>query len=367
MPGAGCPKRPATLTQRARRRTIGAMIPQRRASTLAVLLAAAAGCAGAGPTAPDPQQPAARSQPGQPLTPAQIVICPQGSTYDPTRNQCYATGEPAQSPSPPPEPKSSAPRRGGATISVRCTFLNAWVSVLPVDDYPSDDTFLMQALIGLSEEPGFWSGQSQYAELEPYAARRCSGEPQSFQAAPGAHFVLAGEANTFQRRGNYQRNGYRRRVTLSGSAPTSLTIAPSDLTHTWLCISCPFVAFLDAARGAYLPAFVVLAHRRGAERRGTDRVRVARVPVRGGRVTLRVSEVEREVSHLDQLVLEVGDRTLLPAAGGARSALAAIDGVGVELPPRTGIVVDYEVPQVRDGVVDVVVVAHGHYDPLDGS
>lgn len=331
-----------------------------RLAALAIACALGAGCGGSAGAPPDPQEPAPPAAKGQPLRAAQIVICPDGSSYDTVHNTCVASGSisgPSASTRPP------APQGRTASASVRCQFQNGWVSLVPVEAYPSDDTFLMQALIGFAQEPDFWSSQSEYADLEPYAARRCTDSPQTFELPEGEYFVLVGETDTFNRRGSYGRNGHRRRIRL-GSSPQEISIRRADLTLTWSCISCPFVSFLDPATGRWLPAFVVLAYRDSPSKRGTDRVRVERVPVRNGRITLRVAEAERETSQLDQLVVEVSGSVLVPVRGGRNSALAAIDGIGVQMAQGTQIDLQYEVPGMADGFVDVHVIAHGHYDPL---
>jgi hypothetical protein len=335
-------------------------------SGAALLAASLWGCGGANASMVDPQQPAL-SQPGAPkgapLRPAQIVICPDGSSYDPTHNQCVATS-PLTPPAPTAPTKPARPS-GSGSVAVRCAFRDGWVSVLPVDAYPSDDSFLMQALIGLSDEPSFWQSQSEYADLEPYAARKCTDQQQRFEVDAGDYFVLVGEANTFQRRGRYDRNGYRRRMHVSPGAPTDLTVRESDLTLTFNCISCPFVSFVDGATNRFLPAFVVLAYRNSPARRGTDRVKVRSVPVSNGRIRLRVAEADHEVSHLDQLVIEVAGNRLAPLPGGSQSALAQSDGVGVQMRRGTQITVEYEVAGMRDGAVDVEVVASGYYEPTE--
>lgn len=328
-------------------------------SMLAVTtLPMACGC-GAGSSRLDPQQPLPA---GRPDAPARIVICPEGSSYDPERNVCVAAG--AAQAAPTTRATSDGDEAAGRVgVSVRCTFANGWVSVLPVADYPEDDSFLMQALIGMNEDPDFWANESDYASLRPYAARRCTRQGQTFRVAPGAHYVLAGETGTYARRGAYGRNGYKRRIQVGQTSPQPIEIETSDLTHTWDCISCPFVSFLDPWTGRWRPAFVILEHRAGAARRGTNRYRFEGVPVRDGKIRIRVAEAEREVSRIDQLVLVVGGQELLPSRGGAASPLAAIDGIELEMSLGTRVEVEYEVPAVRDGAVVVEVVAHGHYEP----
>src|SRR4030095_5740957 len=98
--------------------------------------------------------------------PPQVVICPDGSKWDEAAHGCIATQaiEPvAAEPAPPP------PACGAASISVRCNFQNGWVAVMPVDAYPADESFLMQALIGFTEEPSFWRGIPAYRALHRFA------------------------------------------------------------------------------------------------------------------------------------------------------------------------------------------------------
>lgn len=184
----------------------------------------------------------------------EVVVCPVGSAYDAARHVCVATQSIAQ-PDPEPEPEPppavvAAPAEGG--IRVTCGFANGWVSVMPVSKYPRDDQFLMQALIGLTDEPQFWK----------------------------------------------------------------------------------------------------------------DRIPVSGVPVKGGRVRLRVVEAEREVTHLDRLALEIDGVTVLPLPG-SRSALAAEDGVEVEMARGRVIELSFDVSGKADGTLAAVVVATGYYEPRD--
>lgn len=324
------------------------------------------GCGGP-PTPPLLPEPAP-TEPEPVLVAAPAPECPEGSNYDAARSVCVATAAIAapggagwEKYPPDPEPKPPA-GPAGPGVNVSCAFPNGWVSVMPVRSYPKDDQFLMQALIGLTEDPSFWANEPEYRRLAPFAAQKCAEKEVTFAVADGEYFILAGEANTFRSRGDYSNNGFRRRVTVKGSL--RIALQSKDLTHTWVCISCPFVSFFDGAE--LLPAFVVLANRSARSRRGTDRVLAEKVPVQGGKIRLRVAEPDREVTRLDQLVLEIGGQTVLPTSGGSRSALAGVDGVDVEMSRGKQILVEYAVPAgVADGVVDVHVIAHGHYDPTE--
>ena len=338
--------------------------------------------------------------------PGQVaVICPEGSVFDPSRNFCVAqsllavaqptatatasrdagaaprVGTPVTvnpfAPADAGAPVAVAvdagavatpPPSGSLSVTVTCGFAKGWVSVLPASKYPKDDSFLMQALIGFTQDPRFWNAEAEYAPIKPYAARPCGASPTSIRVpAAGDYFVLVGQEGTFATKGTYDKNGIRRKVTI-GAAGASFAFTSADLVFTWLCISCPWVRFEDAA-GNVTASFVVLANRRARDLAGTDRIAVQRVPVVDGRVRLRLLEREDEVSHVDELVLELRANDgstvrLLPHRGGRRSALASRDGVTVELSRGTEVLVDYDVPAGSPELVDLSVVATGYYDPL---
>lgn len=326
------------------------------------------------------------------VPPPQTVVvpaCPEGSAFDSARGFCVAGYTPTVSTATATATATAAgtatataiatatatapatatvgivvaptvPPPANANASVSCDFANGWVSLLPIAAYPRDDSFLMQSLIGLTQDPKFWkSADPAYAKLTPWAARRCVAGGTAFAVPAGDYWVLAGQEGTFGAKGKYDKNGVKRKVTIP-AAPASLTVAlhASDLTHTWLCISCPWIEIEGVA------PFVTLRHRSSKERRGTDTVALARVPVRGGRVRVRVSEREPETTYLDALVLRVGSQTLLPA-GGARSPLAAADGAPVAIERGGAIDVVYELPPelASSEAVDLELVATGHYEP----
>jgi hypothetical protein len=108
----------------------------------------------------------------------------------------------------------------------------------------------------------------------------------------------------------------------------------------------------------------VLKDRRSEADKGTDRIPVTGVPVKNGRIRLRVAEAEREVTHLDRLALEIDGKVVLPLPG-SRSALASADGVEVEMSRGHAIEVSFDVPGAADGAVDAVVIATGYYVPVD--
>jgi len=308
----------------------------------------------------------------------EVVICPVGSMLDPQKAVCVAM-EPtkpidvdthvevqavatstavviasATGVTPPPPPPPPPPPTSGFAVDVSCSFPQGWVALLPVGKYPKDDQFLMQSLIGLTKEPAFWTGLPEYRGLQPWAAKRCNQASGSSVAtrllAPtaGDYYLLAGQEGTFSLRGSYDKNGVRRKITVN--ANQSVTLAPADLTFTWLCISCPWIVFRSES-GRDLQPFVVLANRRGITARGTDVHRVVHVPVTGGRVVLRVMEVEEEDTHLESLVVRVDGH-----------ALRAESHAAVELRPHTEVTLTYDVPEGAAQLVDVEVEATGYYD-----
>lgn len=321
------------------------------------------------------------------VAPQTVVVpaCPEGSAFDASRGFCVAALVPALveapqiarakpvvapgnvdagSPSSLPGPVA---RPANANALVGCDFPNGWVSLLPVAAYPRDDQFLMQSLIGLTQDPKFWKrADPAYAKISAWAAQRCTSAGVAYAVPPGDYWVLAGEEGTFGAKNTYDKNGVRRRVTVPAPPVVlSVMLRSADLTHTWLCISCPWVEIAGVA------PFVVLRHRSSRAARGTDTVALTRVPVQGGRLRLRVTEREAETTFLDALVLRSGGRTLLPepvvsGATRASSPLAAADGVPVAIERGGSITVEYAVPKQllsANGTADVQLVATGHYEP----
>jgi hypothetical protein len=310
-------------------------------------------------------------------TPRDIVICPSGSTFHASENRCVALA--ASTPTKPPAPLASAPIpatpppnvASDAKITVRCAFSNGWVAVVPVRLYPKDDEFVMQALIGFSDDPTFWQGQSEYAALEPYKAVKCDATAKVIGQAEGDVFVMVGEADTFTRRNRYSRNGMLKKVSLKKGDDVRLDVTTKDLVRTFPCISCPWVHF-EGSDGVSTEPFVLLARRASREERGTDR-RTLRVPVVDGKVHVVVSEHEDEVTHLDALAVALDGVALSPVLADPRPmshfALSADDGLEVVLAKGTRIAQSYLLPKgapVENGWVTVTVSATGHYVPTSG-
>jgi len=280
-----------------------------------------------------------------------VVLCPAGSMLDPQKNACVAmdAAKPVDDGTSQGHLEQPRPHVASIGVDVTCSFSHGWVSLVPAGEYPKDDEFLMQALIGFTQEPSFWTSQEDYKAFEPYAAKACSATPVHLTAAaPGDYYLVAGQEGTFNARGRYDKNGVRRKLTVSSS--TTVSLGPNDLTFTWDCISCPWVVF--RGRGRDLEPFVVLASRSGRDRRGTDARVVRQVPVVSGRVTLRVVEIEPEETHLESLVLRANGHVL-------RSTTSERE---LRLGPNTQATLSYLVPGVSDGLVDVEVETTGYYD-----
>ncbi len=310
--------------------------------------------------------------PQEPTTPKQVevatVMCPEGSGFDTSRGFCVAISPPPvmapDAGSPIVVTPAIAPDAGTGTavavgpgptgnVIVTCDFQEGWVSLLPVAAYPKDDSFLMQSLIGLTEDPKFWNGAG-YGKLGPFRAKKCPRSGVGFTVASGDHWILAGQANTFAAKGKYDKNGVRRKTTIAiGSTPVTITLKPTDLTFTWSCISCPWVLLPG------IDAFTVLRDRDSREKRGTDRIQLHGVMVTNRRVRIRVAERERETSWIDEIRLVHGGRSIAPTA----RALVAADGLDVMMARGTEIAVDFALPTAEDGPLDLELIVTGHYEP----
>jgi len=286
-----------------------------------LLLAAAVACGGATQTRPAPA-------PG-PITP---------TPDQPLENVGQAKG----------------PAAGDATVV--CQFDEGWASLVPADAFRQDE-YLMQALIGLTEEPAFWREQEEYRDLEPYAARRCGRDGVGFAVPAGHYFLVVGRANTFDARGQYQDNGHLREVDLPAGG--TIAIRPEDLTHTWSCISCPHIYAWNGERFEHRGEVLRDLVGPGAEK--TQRTALGEVLVERGQVRLRLAEEEDEVSHVDALLLEIGGVTVAPAD----PTLAAADGDHRMLARGEAVELVYAVA-LPDGLAPAAVVATGYYVPLAG-
>lgn len=256
-------------------------------------------------------------------------------------------------------PPSPAPTSGAAVVEVTCRFGDGWVTVLPASAYDPAEQFLMQALIGFTTDPQFWGGLPEYARYAPYAARSCAqGAPTRIEVPAGAYYLLVGWAGRFDG-SDYHDNGYLEQITLQSGQSTSRTLEPSQMRHTWLCISCPYLVVsrdgLDVELGQ------VLVDRYSAARAGTD-VRTAILDVRDGRVEVVVAEREPEVTHLDALEVLVDGRRLrpidLPAAARRADSRAHTLTMGQQLRAT------FDARHLANGRHRAEIRVTGHYVPV---
>lgn len=270
------------------------------------------------------------------------------------------------------KPKRTSPKKKGKRVSpvvptdvasgihVTCNFEDGWVAVLPADVYDPGEEYLMQALIGLRGDPGFWGGLSQYEKYEPYKAQECKDGPIDFDLEPGSYVIAVGMANQFFVRGEYRDNGYLEEVELSEGAGHDVVLGEADLSHTWLCISCPFlVVFQD---GKEFEAGQVLKDRYTRRRYGTDVVET-QADVRDGVLTLRLDEREPEVSYIDAVTVSVGG-TLLPLVDDGPKAIRAMDDDSTSIRMGDSVVLEFDAAGIPDGLVDVEIRVSGHYEAI---
>jgi hypothetical protein len=231
---------------------------------------------------------------------------------------------------------SSAPR-----VHVRCHFEDGYAVLVAQADW-RDDEFLMEELIG--DDP------------EHKKAKVCGTQGVTLTAPAGHYHLLVGETNTFERKGEYDHNGFAREIDLSG--PLEFDLYEKDLTTTFPCISCPHLAAWDGT--GFAPRGEVLRDVRGPALERTERTPIE-ARVEGKAIRLRLSEEEDEISHVDALLVEVGGKLVAPDVGD----LGAVDRAYHEL--RTGDAVELRFPvDLPDGPVSIVVVATGYYVPLAG-
>jgi hypothetical protein len=252
-----------------------------------------------------------------------------------------------------------APAGAFPLVSASCSFEGGWVSVLPAAVYDRKQPYLMQALIGIVEDPGFWEKQPEYKSLAPYAAKRCDGPGASFRVPAGDYVFVAGWANRFKVHGAYKNNGFVQPFAIGATGSRSFRLTPELMTHTWSCISCPHLQVWRAGR--FVEAGQVLVDRYSPVQRGTD-LRAVSIDVEGGLVRLRLVEREPEISFIDAFSVRIGERTLTPL--GLPNALRAIDREVVRLVTGDVVELTFRAEGLPDGRYTAHVSVSGHYEPL---
>jgi hypothetical protein len=197
------------------------------------------------------------------------------------------------------------------------------------------------------------------------AVRPCPGARDVWVALPsGPYSIIVGWGETpppsYGPNKTFPYAAFRRDVEVGGRQPWAEVVingyAFGGDTH------CPFAEFVDSETGASGRARVLLDRRASRALAGTDRVVFAEVPVHRGRVLLRVFDVDDEVAYFDRLAVEQAGNTLREDEPGSLHALGAVDGAMLAIPRGREITLPYSVEGVREGTIDVVVIATGFYE-----
>lgn len=246
-----------------------------------------------------------------------------------------------------------------SSVTVTCSFGNGWVAVLPEDLYDSEEEFLMQSLIGLTEDPGFWGGMDEYKKLAAHAAQKCDGEGVEYHLEAGDYRVLVGWAGRFNELGDYRDNGHIRKIKVKGGKSQRIEVTEKDMTHTWLCISCPYLA---VRRGGKLVELgQTLVDRYTSKRAGTD-VHAVDVDVVDGVIEVVLIEREPETSYVDAVELVVQGRAL-PLIDG-NDAIARRDGHAHSLRMGERLVLHFDASSLAQSSVPALVRVSGYYQPV---
>jgi hypothetical protein len=295
-----------------------------------------------------------------------VVHVKRRDAFAPKRTTPDVSPDPVPEPVPVPEPsivpagKKGKRKKAGTGVRVACNFEQGFVAVLPVGLYDPGEEFLMQALIGLTEEPTFWKGLPEYAKLEPYKASRCTSGGQTFALAPGKYKVAVGQAGQFSVRNEYRDNGFLSEIEVVDGTMQQVKLSTTDLKHTWLCISCPWlVVFQDGQR---VEAGQVLVDRYTRKRYGTDVV-TTQADVVDGVLVVRLEEREPEVSFIDAVVVRAGGDELRPMRRTPK-AVRAIDDAATELRLGEAIELRFDARGHEDGPIEVEIEVSGHYEPI---
>ena len=295
-----------------------------------------------------------------------VVHVKRRDAFAPKRTTPDVSPEPVPEPVPVPEPaivpagKKGKRKKAGTGVRVACNFEQGFVAVLPVGLYDPGEEFLMQALIGLTEEPTFWKGLPEYAKLEPYKASRCTSGGQTFALAPGKYMVAVGQAGQFQVKNEYRDNGFLSEIEVVDGSMQQVKLSTTDLKHTWLCISCPWlVVFRDGQR---VEAGQVLVDRYTRKRYGTDVV-TTQADVVDGVLVVRLEEREPEVSFIDAVIVRAGGEELRPMRRTPK-AMRAIDDAATELRLGEAIELRFDARGREDGPIEVEIEVSGHYEPI---
>lgn len=255
--------------------------------------------------------------------------------------------------------KAKKDSKKASSVTVTCDFADGWVSVLPEDLYDEKEEFLMQSLIGLTEDPGFWGDMDEYKKLAGHAAQKCDKEGVEFHLTSGGYKVLVGWAGRFNELGDYKDNGHIRDIKVKGGKSQKIDVTAKDMTHTWLCISCPYIA---VRRGGQLVELgQTLVDRYNEKRAGTD-VHAVDVDVVDGVIEVVLIEREPETSYIDAVELVVQGRAL-PMLDGT-DALRKRDGRSHSMRMGDELVLRFDASALAVSSTNALIRVSGYYTPV---
>lgn len=249
------------------------------------------------------------------------------------------------------------PMRKTGRVALTCEFDDGWYAILPKElaGEQGQDEFLMQALIGLTEEPDFWASMAEYQKLKPHAAQRCGTEQVTRDVQPGSYVLFIGWAGQYERTG-YENNGRIESLTVAAGEDIERRITTADLDADLPCISCPFL--LVARAGQFVELGQILIDRYLPSKQGTDR-RQTIAEVVGGQITVKLAEREPEVSHIDAVEVWYRGQKLQPV-GTSPTAARAIDGSAHTLATGDELTMHFQAP-VRSGDLEIEIRVNGYY------
>jgi len=250
-----------------------------------------------------------------------------------------------------------------ARAEVWCDFGKGYAALVPKALYDPNERFLMQILIGLHEESDTFDGE-EYAKYKPYAATPCEGDinGQFTDVKPGEYMLLVGWVGRYSVDNSYENNGWKKAITLKGGDVFSTRLKDGDMTHSWACISCPFLSM--ATGKGWVELGQVLRNRRSPRLGGTDTVSLT-AEVKAGVVTLRLDEKEPETTYLDAVSLTIGGKVAPRIGASTNDRISAVDGRFHTMVMGDSLVLEFAAPKgVADGPVKATLSISGHYVPV---
>jgi hypothetical protein len=208
------------------------------------------------------------------------------------------------------------------------------------------------------QEHGWWSAWHTHK-----SDGRTQSLPHTFTDVPPGDYVLVIFDPASE---NYDPNNRDPLQASDGVVIEKLTVGPEtrlklDVTvddyTEWNCLSCPWLYVMVDGRWVKLEE--VLKDVVGRDARTTTRTRIPAAAVQGRRLTLRIAEEKREVTHLERVVLRVGQTMLAPVGHGE---LRAHDDAQLKLSYGQKVELVFELPEGADAA-DVELLVSGWYEP----